>query len=97
MIIDHFCREKERDKERRSMDRMGEDGSKRDIRKKDILLYNTFRTFFKFKLFLPHVEYYIYKKRILTLRDAFLFISFLLLVLLIIIVVVVITTIFLLC
>ena len=51
MIIDHFCREKERDKERRSMDRMGEDGSKRDIRKKDILLYNTFRTFLNLNCF----------------------------------------------
>mgnify|MGYP006092078763 CR=1 FL=1 len=45
MITDHFCREKERDKERRSMGRKGEDGSKRDIRKKDILLRIILRTF----------------------------------------------------
>ena len=63
MIIDHFCREKERDKKRDAAWTGWEWMGVKETFAKKTFYYNTFRTFFKFKLFLPHVEYYIYTKR----------------------------------
>ena len=49
MIIDHFCREKERDKKRDAAWTGWEWMGVKETFAKKTFYYNTFRTFFKFK------------------------------------------------